>query len=78
MNLISSTVLTENLVSDRIGIGESKAELERPVQRDYFNVPGDSTEAYSLIAANPEQLCLGLSGLCIRVCLQKMRSSAGK
>jgi hypothetical protein len=36
MNLISSTVLTENLVSDRVGIGESKAELERLVQRDYF------------------------------------------
>jgi hypothetical protein len=36
MNLISSTVLPENLVSDRVGIGESKAELERPVQRDYF------------------------------------------
>jgi len=30
------SVLTENFVSDRVGIGESKAELERPVQRDYL------------------------------------------
>ena len=29
-------MLTENLVSDRVGIGESNAELEPPVQRDYF------------------------------------------
>jgi hypothetical protein len=34
--LATPIVLTENLVSDRVGIGESKAELERPVQRDYF------------------------------------------
>jgi len=29
-------VLTENFVSDRVGIGESKAELEQPIQRDYL------------------------------------------
>jgi serine/threonine protein kinase len=32
------TVLTENLVSDRVGIGELKPELERPVQRGYFGL----------------------------------------
>jgi hypothetical protein len=32
----SMPVLTENLDTDRVGIGDSKAELERPVQRDYF------------------------------------------
>jgi hypothetical protein len=33
---IFPTVLTENLVIDRVGIGESKAELEQPIQRDYL------------------------------------------
>jgi hypothetical protein len=31
-----SIVLTENLDTDRVAIGESKTELERPIQRDYF------------------------------------------
>jgi hypothetical protein len=30
------TVLTENLDTDRVAIGESKTELERPIQPDYF------------------------------------------
>ena len=29
-------VVTENLDTDRVAIGESKRELERPVQRDCF------------------------------------------
>jgi hypothetical protein len=30
------SVLTENLDTDRVGMGESQTELERPIQRDDF------------------------------------------